>query len=83
MMGGSLLFAGQFVDARAHLDRSTALYDPLEHRALATRFGHDSRVGRVSGRSTASWMLGLPEAARADADRALVDARALATRSPC
>jgi tetratricopeptide (TPR) repeat protein len=77
MMGGSLLFAGQFVDARTHLDRSTALYDPVEHLSLATRFGHDSRAGSLSGRSTASWMLGLPEAARADADRALVEARGI------
>ena len=29
--------------ARAHLDQAIALYDPAEHRPLATRFGQDSR----------------------------------------
>ena len=30
-----------FAEGRAHLDRAIALYDPAEHRPLATRFGED------------------------------------------
>ena len=40
IMGMTLVFTGDFAESRAHLDRAFALYDPAEHRALATRFGH-------------------------------------------
>ena len=40
-----------------------ALYDPGEHRPLATRFGQDARVSTLSFRSLALWLLGYPEAA--------------------
>ncbi len=39
------------------------------------RFGQDPRVTILSNRSFALWLLGYPEAALADADRALSDAR--------
>ena len=49
---------------------------PAEHRPLATRFGEDSRtVAILCYRSLASWMLGYPAAALADADQAISDAR--------
>ena len=63
------------MDGRAHYDQALALYDPAEHRSLATRFGHDIRVSVLSFRSVALWMLGYPEAALADVDQALKDAR--------
>ena len=75
IMGASLLFAGDIVESRAHLDRAIALYDPAEHRPLATRFGQDVRVATLSYRSWVLWMLGYPEAALADADYAIKDAR--------
>jgi len=75
IMGTSLLFAGDIAESRAHLDRVIALYDPAEHRPLATRFGQDVRVATLSYRSWALWMLGYPEAALADADYAIKDAR--------
>jgi predicted ATPase len=75
LMGPSLLFTGDFAESRAHLDRAFALYDPIEHRALATRFGSDPGVTILSYRSWAAWYLGYPEAALADADHALEDAR--------
>ena len=40
LMGISLLRTGDIADGRAHLDQAIALYDPAEHRPLATRFGH-------------------------------------------
>jgi class 3 adenylate cyclase/predicted ATPase len=75
MRGMSLLCTGDPAEGRAHLDRAIALYDPMEHRQLATRFGQDTRVAILSFRSLAQWVLGYPKAAAADADRALEDAR--------
>jgi predicted ATPase len=75
LMGSSLLFTGDVAEGRAQYDQAIALYDPAEHRPLATRFGQDVRVAILSYRSSALWLLGCPEAAVADADHALKDAR--------
>jgi class 3 adenylate cyclase/predicted ATPase len=75
IMGTSLLMTGNFVQGRAHLDQAIALYDPAEHRQLVTQFGADFGVLILTYRSRALWMLGYPEAALADAERALKDAR--------
>jgi predicted ATPase len=75
VMGTSLLRLGEFAKARAHHDKAFALYDPAEHRQLATRFGQDMRVSILSLRSLDLWSLGYPEAALADAEQALKDAR--------
>jgi len=75
LMGTSLLVAGDFTDARAHLDRSIARYEPSEHRPLATRFGQDNRVASLSYRSLALWGLGYPETALKDTTQLLKDAR--------
>ena len=55
--------------------RAIALYDPAEHLPLATRFGQDVRVAVLSYRSWTLWLLGYPEAALADANNAIKDAR--------
>jgi class 3 adenylate cyclase/predicted ATPase len=75
IMGNSLLFRGDLAEARAHYDKAVTLYAPIEHRPLAMRFGQDVRVAALSFRSWALWLLGYPDAALADADRALRDAR--------
>ena len=75
LLATSLLSAGDFVEARAHYDRALALYDPVAHRPLVTRFGQDVRVAILARRSLNLWLLGYPEAALADADHALKDAR--------
>ena len=75
LMGMSLLATGDIAESEAHLDRAIALYNPSEHRPLATRFGQDLGVSTFSYRSFASWFLGYPEAALATADLALKDAR--------
>jgi predicted ATPase len=75
LMGTSLMCTGHIAESRAHLDRGVALYDPMEHRPLATRFGQDGRVAILSWRSLALWLLGYPEAALADAEHTLKDAR--------
>jgi class 3 adenylate cyclase/predicted ATPase len=75
IMGVALVFSGEIADARAHLDRGMVLYDPAEHRPLATRFAIDVRVGILFARSVTLWVLGYPEAAFADVQRARRDAR--------
>ena len=75
LMASSLMGTGEIVEGRKHYDRAMALYDPAENRSLATRFGQDLRVAILCFRSYASWMLGYPEAALADAREALKDAR--------
>ena len=74
-MGISLLYTGDIAEGRTHIEKAIALYDAAEHRPLATRFGLDARVHALSYRSWALWMLGYPDAALADLDRALSDAR--------
>src|SRR5262249_33814450 len=73
--GTASVYTGNIADGRAHYDRLLALYDAAKHRSLATRFGQDIRVMVLSLRSTALWMLGYPDAALADVDQALKDAR--------
>ena len=75
MVGISLQSTGDIIGGRAHYNQALALYDPVEHRPLATRFGQDSRVVVLSRRSQALWLLGYPEAALVDAERALMHAR--------
>jgi predicted ATPase len=74
-MGTSLLFMGNPTLGQHHLNSALALYDAAEHRALASRFGQDARVAALSYRSWAQWMLGYPDSALMDAERALEDAR--------
>jgi len=75
LVGTSLLYAGDLHDAREHLDRAIAHYDPAAHRALATRFGQDVRMASLTRRSMVLWSLGYPDAALADADQSLRDGR--------
>ena len=75
LMGTSLLFLGEIAPARTHLDRAVSLYDPNEHRPLATRFGHDVGVAILSNRPLALWLLGHPGPALKDCDDALRCAR--------
>ena len=75
LMGISLVSTGDIAEGRAHYDQAIALYDPAQHRSLATRFGQDTRVTILNFRALALWLLGYPEAALADADHALKDAR--------
>ena len=75
LMGNSLTITGDISKGRTHYNQAFALYDPATHRALATRFGQDVGVSTLVYRALAGWMLGYPEAALADADHALEDAR--------
>ena len=75
LTGNSLLATGDIAEGRKHLDRALALYDPAEHRRLATRFGQDLRTAILCHRAIALWILGYPKRALADAEYAVKDAR--------
>ena len=75
IMGVTLAFTGDIAEARAHHNQALALYDPAEHRPLAARFGTDVRVSALSFRAWTHWLLGYPEAAQADTDHAVKEAR--------
>ena len=75
LMGMSLLFTGDVAASRTDLDRAIALYNPIEHRPLVSRFGQDIGVAILSFRSLALWILGYPVAALVDIAHALKDAR--------
>jgi class 3 adenylate cyclase/predicted ATPase len=77
LVGASLVHTGEIAQGRVHYDQALALFDPAAHRPLATRFGQDIGVMTLSFRSWARWLLGYPEAALADAESALKDARGI------
>ncbi len=75
LLGSSLSFAGDFLGARAHFDQAIALYDPVDHRPLATRFGQDLAVGILTFRSWTMWCLGYPSSARIDLEHGIRHSR--------
>jgi len=74
VMGVSLALTGDTAEARAHFDRAIGLYDSCGDRPLVAEFQY-YRGASLAWRSIVLWWLGFPEAARADAERALKDAR--------
>jgi class 3 adenylate cyclase/predicted ATPase len=81
MMGIALFATGEIEQGRNHSDRAFRLYDPAAHRSLGTRFGQDAGVSILSYRAYAQWVLGYPNAATVDAERALRDAREIGQAS--
>jgi class 3 adenylate cyclase/predicted ATPase len=75
ILGHTLLCSGDLVQARTQYDQALNLYDLAVHRSLATRFSHDAEVGVLSYRALGVWMLGYPEAAVQDTERAVRSAR--------
>jgi tetratricopeptide (TPR) repeat protein len=75
IMGVSLAFTGNLTQAREHYDLALSAYNPAAHREFATRFTADIRVGTLIFRSLTFWLLGYPDAALADVEQALTEAR--------
>jgi tetratricopeptide (TPR) repeat protein len=69
------VFSGDIVGGRARFDQAVALSDPAAHHPFWDRFGKLPGTPALCWRSFTLRILGYPEAARADADRALNDAR--------
>jgi predicted ATPase len=75
MTASSLLVGGDIARAREHFDSASTLYNPDKHRPMVARIGHDLGVMTLCHKGIDLWLLGYPEAARADIDRALSQAR--------
>jgi class 3 adenylate cyclase/predicted ATPase len=76
IMAGTLGLVGAPAQGLKHCDQALALYDPVEHRSMAMRFGVDLRVAILHQRSSILGALGYSAAANADAEGALSSARA-------
>jgi predicted ATPase len=77
-IGAALLNIGEFVPAREHLERASALYDVHQHRALLFQYGQDLGVSSLIQLARALWYLGYPEQARRRMQEALQLAHELA-----
>ena len=51
-------FAGEYLEAREHLEQALALFEPGRDDDLTFRFGHDAGVGALAYLAFASWPLG-------------------------
>jgi class 3 adenylate cyclase len=71
----ALALTGDFVHGKEHYDRALKIYDPAEHRPIATGSGRDVGVTLLSFRSACLWLLGFPAASRNDAEHAVKNAR--------
>jgi predicted ATPase len=75
LVGCTLLSSGEIEASRTHFDQAITRYNPAEHQQAAARFAPDITMMSMSWRALAAWILGYPEAAQADLDRALALAR--------
>ncbi|MGH9842543.1 MAG: protein kinase domain-containing protein [Blastocatellia bacterium] len=71
MIGFSLLFLGEFQQARAQFEQIALLYDPAQHRSLTWLFGGDVGTLGRSFQAITLWLLGYPEQARTLSQEAL------------
>ena len=58
VLGTTHWFAGEYADARDHLERALALFQPGRDDDLAFRFGQDAGVAAMCYLAIASWRLG-------------------------
>jgi class 3 adenylate cyclase/predicted ATPase len=63
MLGLERFHGGRFRESLALVRRSLASYDPIAHRELANRFGHDPRTAAASYEAWNLWHLGFPDQA--------------------
>jgi predicted ATPase/class 3 adenylate cyclase len=75
--GISSLWQGDLIEAREHLERTLALYDPEQHRSLASVYVYDPRLAGLAGLAFALFQLGFPEQAVARCREAVDDAERL------
>ncbi len=61
-------FAGDFIEARSHLEQALAIFDPERDRDLAFRFGQDVGVSAMVYLAIVLWPLGEVDRARELAD---------------
>jgi predicted ATPase/class 3 adenylate cyclase len=75
--GISSLWRGELVEARRHLERMLASYDPERHGSLVSLYAYDPRLAGLAGLAFALFQLGYPEQAVARCGEALAEAERL------
>jgi class 3 adenylate cyclase/predicted ATPase/ribosomal protein L40E len=76
-LGENMYSGGEFVPARTHLERASALYDPFRHRSLGSLYWMDRGVNSLAYAGRTLWVLGYPDQAVDRVERALALAREL------
>src|SRR5262249_3897968 len=71
------LSIGELTTARAHFEKGISLYDPQQHRFMASIYGDDPGVTCFSLRALSLWLLGYPNQASQSAQEGLALARDL------
>ena len=66
MLGLECFHKGNYRESLKLVRSSLALHDPVAHRDLAQRYGHDPRAAATSYEIWNLWYLGFPEQARAE-----------------
>jgi TOMM system kinase/cyclase fusion protein len=77
-MAVALLHLGELSAAQAHLQQGIALYNPQQHRALILRLGIDLGVFFLAYMVRPLWLLGYPDQALQQSQKALTMAQELA-----
>jgi len=75
--GLSLVYLGEFVPAKAHLEQVIALYDSKKHRSLAFQYAQDPGVSCLIWDSWILWFLGYPDQALKLSQQAIALAKEL------
>ena len=77
VLGSTLLFLGELVSAREHLEQGIALDDPRHSQTLTYSLGTNSRVECLARTAWTLWLLGYPDQALVRSQEALVLAQKL------
>jgi predicted ATPase len=71
LLGDPLVWIGEFVSARRHLERAATFYDRRQHQAHIRLFGHDLGIMNAGYHAVNLWYLGYPDQALQVAQEAL------------
>ena len=74
LAGTTNWYAGDFEEARVHLEHALAIFDPQRDRDLAYRFGHDVGVAEMAYLAMVRWSLGEVDRARRLAEEMVTQA---------
>jgi class 3 adenylate cyclase/predicted ATPase len=68
MLGLERFYEGRFKESLALVNSALEIYDPVEHRDLANRFGHDPRASSANYKAWNLWHLGFADQATSTID---------------
>jgi class 3 adenylate cyclase/tetratricopeptide (TPR) repeat protein len=69
--------SARFQSSLDYVQKALAIYDPVAHRSLGFRFGHDPKSSAMTYKGWNLWHLGYPEQARTAVEEALNWARTI------